>query len=639
MDMDDEDEAQDEDEELQDRRRRSSAKRASGSRSKPTADTHSTAAYADASGAMQSYVAYSNEEGYWGSYYEQSASGVTTAAAAGATSSQGHAGLAQDMAGYAHYHPAFDMAGVHPGAWDAAWAVHQPAQAAAAATAVTTQGPVLPSEQAMQATMSSYQAQQPYAAGAAAAADTAARAPSGYPSAVAAAAAEAGREVVANSSQQQQQEAIGLSRPTSGAPPGRTSLSSLLSPGLQQFVASLAFQTEMPALSPRPRQDSAQGSPRDRHQQGLRAAAAAAAEGSEQHDVAKRAEATAGACEAQHAQSSQQQAAQMSRFPLWDMADQQRMLQQQYHAAPAEHGYFWPAVAAGSGLGGLKAATHPMQQQRQRSSPEGPEGTQDWLHRQLRAQHRPSTTATADTPATDHHSGGGHASGQGNNAALDDTPAAAPASFIAGHADADAPASAPQASSRRHTVPLFASAGNEHHRRPDVLEAAAACAGGPAAGQEPPASRPPPAGSVIPASLLAAVPLPAATPGCPAFGTIDSILQQLEAGRSPRGFPDAGSQGQAGRHGGAEQQQGYMQPSTASMLEALGVLADGVAMTRGLSQVSCLQQPCKEAPSCVLRCVYVGMTVMPACSCTHVCLWLCVCETDRWIGGWAATAA
>lgn len=124
---------------------------------------------------------------------------------------------------------------------------------------------------------------------------------------------------------------------------------------------------------------------------------------------------------------------------------------------------------------------------------------------------------------------------------------------------ADAPASAPQAAAHSH---------------PGDAAKAAVGAGCADAADTP--------RGVIPASLLAALPLPLSMPGCPGHSTVDSILRQLEAGvRTPRGSlgPNAAVLGTGGHP--------FARMSLSALLDAPGLLPHGAAAaSRQMSQVS-----------------------------------------------------
>lgn len=130
---------------------------------------------------------------------------------------------------------------------------------------------------------------------------------------------------------------------------------------------------------------------------------------------------------------------------------------------------------------------------------------------------------------------------------------------------ADTPASAPQAAVHNHPGEAAKAA-----------DAGAGCAD--AAADTP--------RGVIPASLLAALPLPLSMPGCPGHSTVDSILRQLEAGvRTPRGSlgPTAVALGTGGHP--------FARMSLSALLDAPGA----AGATRQMSQVSgreCCQQLC-----------------------------------------------
>lgn len=521
MDMDEEDE--------DDRRSRSTARR--GSRSK-AARSNSTAAYSDMSGAMQSFMAYSNEQGYWGSglpsaYLDGAVSGMTTAAGAatGADSQAAVAAAAQAMAEYGQHMPSFDMACVHPGALDPSWAGYTQAAAAAMTTPVTTQGPIVPTPPGLQQAAQYDNAQQQKQSDAGGA-DVSIKQEQTAPWQQA---AGAGLHVSSqHQSQQQEPQGLGpMQIPPAGAAPaaGRVSMN-LLSPGLHQLAGSLAFQMEMPSISPRVKQAAALAEQPDAGN-----SAFMLQQGSALPSVAVKTE------------PGSAQAQQSAAVPLWDIAAQQ-YTQQQYEAHAAQ-GYM---LSAAAGFGGFASQQDALQHAQQQKSTGQPAGS--WFQQALQQQSA-GAAAGLRVPTAAHNAFSSPARFGGLTVAQ---PAA------------DAPASAPQAahaSQERDGADVPSAApGAADVAQPAVADAADTPHG------------------VIPASLLAAVPLPAALPGCPGHSTVDSILRQLEAGgRTPRGgLPGApatlGSEGHP-----------FARMSLSAMLEAPGLLPHGVTAARQLSQV------------------------------------------------------
>lgn len=528
---------------------------------------------------MQSYLAYSNEQGYWGSgYFEGTASGVTTAAAAAAAmaseaaANESPGAAAQAMSEFKQHLAAFDTGDVHPGALDTSW---QDYQAAAANTAVTTEGPAMPSMQVKQEPAPHHR-QHPVAAGMT---DTAAPTSTAAPWQPSEAPADPGASGQQQEQHQQQQRSLEVSIHNSGAAAGRISLSSILSPGLHQLASSFAFQTEMPALSPRPHEGLMQaGNPAgmpgpstagDDHM------ASPAALGSssmpQQHGITARRPSSKDACNQQR-RSGRAAAAAAGAGPSAVSDPQQQVVQmlvpnwgsRQNYRMPADHAQteqvFLQAVAAAVGC--LEAQGDGMQ-----SSPDGP--TQPWVQQQLQAQRQPQEAARR--PA-EHDAGVNDAGTQAYGSS------SSPADMELDHA-AGAAVLGPQGAPPQHWPP----AGNlRHGSRQTSLRSLAertAAVGDPDPSYADPASGAPASTlhGVIPASLLAAMPLPASLPGCPGHSTIDSILQQLEAGRSPRGF--AAGQGR--------QATGQQHPrmSMSATLDAPCMLPHGSAAARRLSQV------------------------------------------------------
>jgi hypothetical protein len=521
-------------EEEDDRRSKSNASRR-GSRGKAARST-STAGYSGSSAAMQSYMAY-DEHGYWGSgYLEGAASGVTTAAgqaAAAAAAASGDiqgAAAAQAMAEYEQQIAAFDMGYLHPGAIDLAWANYQQAVAGAA---VTSQDPLAAAAAATSqnaAQLPAHQQQQQLAGQA----GNAARANSAHfwqhP----------GGLNPGSSSQQQehtQQQGLGvLQIPQGGPTAGRASLSSLLSPALQQQLANgnwQAFQAEMPSISPRGAQPPQDAAEVQGLQQQLPAATGSTRMGPpaalpnahlEQHGVAaegSRRHLQAGTTtiikpdpeQAQHHHVAQPQA------PMWDLAahEQYGHMEVQYGGCIGQN-YALPGTATAFG----NLAARYQQSQHYAITAPPPAG----LHRLDRLE-RP----------------------------------------LAVHPAASAPA--PAAKTSRPCISLSHSAPEAPH--------AGACADVGDCPELPDSTR----HGVIPASLMAAVPLPTPMAGCPGHTTVDSILQQLEAGgRTPRGFAAA-----AAAAGPGFQQLFTQRASLSTMLEGASMLPPGVGATRQLSQV------------------------------------------------------
>lgn len=524
-------------EEEDDRRSKSNASRR-GSRGKAARST-STAGYSGSSAVMQSYMAY-DEHGYWGSgYLEGAASGVTTAAgqaAAAAAAASGDiqgAAAAQAMAEYEQQMAAFDMAYLHPGAIDLAWANYQQAVAGAA---VTSQGPLAAaaattSQHAAQ--LAADQQQQQQMAGEA---GSAARAHSAHfwqqhPG---------GLDPGGSSQQQEHTQQPGLAVlqiPHGGPTAGRASLSSLLSPALQQQLANgnwQALQAEMPSISPRmaqPPQELA-GLHGLQQQQQVPAAPGStmgppaaltnphlvqhgvAAEGSRRHLQAGTTTIIKPDPEQpQHHHAVQPQA------PLWDLAAHEQYGHMEVHyGGGIGQDYALPGMA--TAFGSLAA-------------------------RYQQSQHY---TVTAPPPAGPHRLD-----------RLERPPAVHPA----------ASAPAPAAKTSRPCVSVSHPAAEAPH--------AGACAEGGDCNEPPDSTR----HGVIPASLMAAVPLPTPMAGCPGHTTVDSILQQLEAGgRTPRGFTAA-----AAAAGPGVQQLFTQRASLSTILEGASMLPPGVGATRQLSQV------------------------------------------------------
>jgi len=529
-------------EEDNDRRSRSkSSRRGSGSRSRATR-SNSSAAYSDLSGAMQSYLAY-NEQGYWGSgYFEGTASGVTTAAAAAAAAvateaaaNESPGAAAQAMSEFKQHLAAFDTGDVHPGALDTSWQYYQ---AATATAAVTTEGPTMPSMQVKQELTHCHR-QHPVAEGMTDTAGATITAAPWQPS-------EAPADLGASGQQQQQQQQRNLevSIHNSGAAAGRISLSSILSPGLHQLASSFAFQTEMPALSPRPHEGLMQaGDPAGMPGPSTAAdddhMASPAALGSssmpQKHGITARRPSPKDACN-----------------------KQQRPVR---------------AGAAGAGA----------------------RPTQLWVQQQLQAQRQAQEAARRSAEDGDGSNDVGTQAYGGRGSS------SSPADMELDHA-AGAAVLGPQGAPPQHWLPAGGNLrhGSRHTPR-HSLAATAAAVGDPSCAD--PASGAPASTlrGVIPASLLAAMPLPASLPGCPGHSTIDSILQQLEAGRSPRGFA-AGH----GRHAVGQQ---HPRMSLSAMLDAPCMLPHGSAAARRLSQV---RVSLNRLPSRLLKC-------WCPCNCPTVC--------------------
>lgn len=499
-------------EEEEDRRRSKGSRRGSGARS-TAANSHSTAAYSDISGAMQSYMAYSNEQGYWGSgYLEGAASGMTTAAGAAAAGAESNAAALQAMVEYGQHMPGFDVACVHPGAYEAAWADYQQAAAAAAmSNPVTTQGPTLPSTQAMQqASQNPEQQHEQSGAGGSANGDPS---PSWQQ--------QTGVERQGSGQQQsQQQEQLGvqplqLPAASTQARAGRMSMN-LLSPGLQQLANSLAFQMEMPSISPRvPRGPAMAGVSTDIGTSGAAGGCCMLQEGL-----------AAQAAAAVKVEQGQQQA---STVPLWDLAEQ-------HYSARANQSYMGSTAA---GFGSFAAQLNAMQQAHQQLAP-GHQPVPSWFPQQLQQQGPTAADGEGHADASAVHAG-----------------SSAELRGVSAQPAADAPAAAPQAARK--------------HLQQGPPAAAAAPAEAPSVCDTP--------HGVIPASLLAAVPLPPAMPGCPGHSTVDSILRQLEAGgRTPRGL--MGPLAALGSDGHP-----FSRMSLSNMLDAQGLMCHGATATRPLSQV------------------------------------------------------
>jgi hypothetical protein len=316
---------------------------------------------------------------------------------------------------------------------------------------------------------------------------------------------QAGTEPQSSGQQQpQQQEQLSVQPvqvPVAGtqARAGRLSMN-LLSPGLQQLANSLAFQMEMPSISPRmPRGPTMAGVSTDMG--------------------------TSGAAGGPYIKVEQGQQ-QASTVPLWDLAEQQ-------YGAHANQGYI---LSAAAGFGGFAAQFNAMQQAQQQQAPGHPLAP-SWFPQQLQQQ---------DPTAAGHE-------GRADASAVH---AGSPAEVrgVSAQPAADARAAASQAA-------------HKHLQQ----EPPAAPADAPSVCDTP--------HGVIPASLLAAVPLPPAMPGCPGHSTVDSILRQLEAGsRTPRGL--MGPLAALGSDGHP-----FARMSLSNMLDAQGLMCQGATAARQLSQV------------------------------------------------------
>jgi hypothetical protein len=330
---------------------------------------------------------------------------------------------------------------------------------------------------------------------------------------------QAGTERQGNGQQQSQQQGqLGVQPshlPSTGIQTraGRLSMK-LLSPGLQLLANSLAFQMEMPSISPRmPYAPAMAGVSTDMGTSDAAGELYMLQEGS-----------AAQAASAVKAEQGQQQAATV---PMWDLPEQQ-------YGAHANQGYL---LSAAAGFGGFAAKVNTVQQaqQQQQQVPGRPPA--------------PSRFPQQGPTATDREGcAGASAVHVGSPAAL---------RGVSTQPAADAPAAAPQAANKH--LPL------DHPSAPaqapsvcDTLHA------------------------VIPASLLAAVPLPPAMPGCPGHSTVDSILRQLEAGgRTPHGL--LGPLAEPGSAGHP-----FARVSLSNILDVQGLMCHGAAAARHASQVGFL---------------------------------------------------
>jgi hypothetical protein len=586
----------DEEEEEGDRRSRSTASRRAAAGSK-AAHTNSTAAYSG--GAMPSYMAYSNEQGYWGSgYMDGTTSGVSTAAADGAPS--GQPDVAQGVVGHGQQHvAALDMSCVHPGALDPSWTTtYQQAAAAGCAAPVTTHGPIVhSSSQPMlaQGTHSDQQQQDQQYGG----------------DVLGGTAGLAGNNNIQLWQQQQQQghhkqqpqqqqdplHAPPFGGPATAAAADCTSLSSLFQvPPAPQLEGSLGgYEVEAPCVSPRVKQEPG----------AVQSAAAGAEVQANINCLAAHVRPQAGTTpppqgpgeqlevpqgdqglEAPAAADPQlqQPAAAQAQVQPWDAAKQQQQ-QEQYmtaqHQAKMQQGYVWPAAAPA--FGGFaphctSALPHPQQHQ-QHQYLCFQQGMHSWWqqHSDCQPQQQPETAAGngPQMNAVVVNMSAGH---------LDSLHAAPPAA-------ADAPALAAQAAALQPSTGLTAVCVSHtgQHTHQQVPAALVAPAADPAAAPSAAGGRQAALTTVkleggMTSSMLAAAPAPAATlPGCPGHSTVDSILRQLEAGvRSP---PGSGVQAaQAGMHGGASVQ-AYPRMSLSALLEPSGGLHQSLGCGRRLSQV------------------------------------------------------